>query len=36
MRAHFEADPEDKTADAVAGRRIIREMQDILTSTYKN
>jgi len=35
MRAHFEADPEDKTDDARAGRRIIREMEDILASTYK-
>jgi hypothetical protein len=35
MRAHFEADPEDKTGDALAGRRIIREMEGILTSTYK-
>ena len=36
MRAHFEADPEDKTEDARAGRRIIREMEDILKSTYEN
>lgn len=36
MRAHFEADPEDKTEDALAGRRIIREMEDSLKSTYKN
>jgi hypothetical protein len=35
MRAHFEADPEDKTEDALAGRRIIQEMEDILRSTYK-
>ncbi len=35
MRAHFEADPEDKTEDARAGRRIIREMEDVLTSTYR-
>ena len=35
MRAHFEADPEDKTGEATAGRRIIREMKDILTSTYR-
>ena len=35
MRAHFEADPEDKTGDALAGRRLIREMEDILKSTYK-
>ena len=35
MRAHFEADPEGKTDDALAGRRIIQEMEDILRSTYK-
>ncbi len=35
MRAHFEADPEDKTDDALAGRRIIQEMEDILRSTYR-
>jgi hypothetical protein len=35
MRAHFEADPEDKTGEAMAGRRIIREMEDVLTSTYR-
>jgi hypothetical protein len=35
MRAHFEADPEDKTEDARTGRRIIREMEDILKSTYR-
>jgi hypothetical protein len=30
MRAHFEADPEDKTDDGLVGRQIIREMEDIL------
>jgi len=30
MRAHFEADPEDKTDDALKGREIIREMEDLL------
>lgn len=30
MRAHFEADPEDKTDDALAGRDLIYEMMDIL------
>ena len=35
MRAHFEADPEDKTKDALEGRQIIHEMEDILKSTYK-
>src|SRR5215469_1186118 len=33
MRALFEADPEDKTGDAQAGRKIIREMEDLLKST---
>ncbi len=31
MRAHFEADPEDKTKDAIAGRELIHEMEDLLT-----
>ncbi len=31
MRAHFEADPEDKTEDGLAGRALIHEMEDILT-----
>lgn len=30
MRMLFEADPEDKTGEAVAGRRLIREMEEIL------
>ena len=30
MRAHFEADPEDKTDDALKGREIIREMEALL------
>ncbi len=30
MRAHFEADPEEKTEDSAAGRRLIVEMEDIL------
>jgi hypothetical protein len=30
MRAHFEADPEDKTQDAIKGRELILEMEDIL------
>jgi hypothetical protein len=30
MRAHFEADPEDKTDDSVKGRECILEMEDIL------
>jgi len=35
MRALFEADPEDKTGDARAGRMIIREMEDILKSAAR-
>jgi hypothetical protein len=31
MRAHFEADPEDKTDDALKGRAIIHEMEELLT-----
>ena len=31
MRAHFEADPEDKTEDGLAGRQLIHDMEDILT-----
>lgn len=31
MRTHFEADPEDKTEDGLAGRALIHEMEDILT-----
>jgi len=30
MRAHFEADPEDKTDDAIKGREIILEMRELL------
>lgn len=30
MRVLFEADPEDKTGEAQAGRRILRDMEDIL------
>ena len=32
MRALFEADPEDKTGETQAGRAIILEMEEILTS----
>jgi hypothetical protein len=35
MRSLFEADPEDKTGEAQAGREIIYEMEDILTSAAK-
>lgn len=31
MRAHFEADPEDETGEAIKGRELIHEMEDILT-----
>lgn len=30
MRAHFEADPENKTDDTLKGRAIIREMEELL------
>ena len=30
MRTHFEADPEDKTDDTLAGRDIIEQMEEIL------
>ena len=30
MRAHFEADPEDKTDDSLKGREIIMQMEDLL------
>jgi hypothetical protein len=30
MRAHFEADPEDKTGETLKGCEIIHEMEDIL------
>lgn len=33
MRAHFEADPEDKTEDGIKGRECIAEMEDILRAT---
>ena len=35
MRALFEADPEDKTGDTHAGRMLINEMEDILTSVAR-
>jgi hypothetical protein len=35
MRAHFEADPEDKTEDSMAGRRLIYEMEDLLREKRK-
>jgi hypothetical protein len=30
MRAHFEADPEDKTGESLKGREIIMDMEDLL------
>ncbi|MCB2061443.1 MAG: hypothetical protein R3E09_10825 [Novosphingobium sp.] len=30
MRAHFEADPEDKTEDGIKGRNCIMDMEEIL------
>ena len=35
MRAHFEADPEDKTADGIKGRECIHEMEDILRAANR-
>jgi hypothetical protein len=35
MRALFEADPDDKTGDTKAGRRLVLEMEDILRSAIK-
>jgi hypothetical protein len=36
MRAHFEADPEDKTDDGLKGRGLIVEMQDLLKQRTRN
>ena len=33
MRAHFEADPEDKTEDGAAGRKLLFAIEDILRAT---
>ncbi len=35
MRAHFEADPEDKTEDGIKGRVLIDEMSDILLASRR-
>lgn len=35
MRAHFEADPDDMTAESDAGRELILEMEKILTGKTK-
>lgn len=34
MKAHFLADPEDKTEDSVAGRRLINEMEGVLKEVW--
>jgi hypothetical protein len=34
MRAHFEADPEDKTDDTIKGREIIHEMETLLKQAF--
>ena len=35
MRAHFEADPEDKTEDSLKGRDCILEMEEILKASAR-
>ena len=35
MRAHFEADPEDKTDDSLKGRDIIEEMENLLKQSVR-
>ena len=35
MRAHFEADPEDKTDDTLKGRELIDEMIDLLIQSIR-
>jgi hypothetical protein len=35
MRAHFEADPEDKTDDGTKGRNCIVEMEAILKASTR-
>jgi hypothetical protein len=35
VRAHFEADPEDKTADTIIGRELIEDMRDLLKAAAK-
>ena len=35
MRAHFEADPEDKTEDGIKGRNCILEMEAILKASRR-
>lgn len=36
MRAHFEADPEDTSGRAREGRKLIREMEGILTEPHSS
>lgn len=35
MRAHFEADPEEKTEDSKAGRQLIFDMEDVLNEVRR-
>lgn len=35
MRRHFEADPEDRSDDAIKGREIILEMRELLSKSKK-
>jgi len=35
MRAHFEADPENKTEDTIRGRELIEEMEDVLKAAAR-
>ncbi|MCJ2178992.1 hypothetical protein MTR64_10480 [Novosphingobium sp. 2580] len=35
MRAHFEADPEDKTEDGIKGRDCIMDMEDIIRASNR-
>ena len=35
MRAHFEADPEDKTGEARAGRALIHDMENLLKASRR-
>jgi hypothetical protein len=35
MRAHFEADPENKSNDTIAGRELIHAMEDILAEVSR-
>jgi hypothetical protein len=35
MRAHFEADPEDKTEDGIKGRNCIHQIEEILRSNAR-